>query len=162
MRGSRGFARTLLVAAGACAGAVLLVGCAQSGSTVTITYEADGSTAKDTFTPKEIACIPGGGAFGLQFTDEPFYQLSVSEGEPGQIEVALFDEKSLLHFESDSADVRSTAADDGSVEYVVSAKSDSVALVDLAGVEPGPEPDLSGVPKHSGSIEATFRCVPDA
>ncbi|GAA1325240.1 hypothetical protein GCM10020360_16900 [Nonlabens tegetincola] len=162
MRGRRGFARTLLVAAGACAGAVLLAGCAQGGSAITITYEADGSTVKESFTPKDIACVPGGGAFGLQFADEPFYQLSVSEGEPGQIEVGLFDEKSVLYFESDSADVRSTTADDGSVEYVVSAKSDSVALVDLAGVEPGADPDLSGVPKHSGSIEATFRCLPDA
>lgn len=145
-----------------CAGAALLAGCAQGGSAVTITYEAGGSTVKESFTPKDIACVPGGGAFGLQFTDEPFYQLSVSEGEPGQIEVGLFDDKSVLYFESASADVRSTTSNDGSIDYVVSAKSDSVALVDLAGVEPGVEPDLSGVPKHSGSTEATFRCVPDA
>ena len=162
MTDSRGGVRSLAVAAGAIAGLVLLAGCAPSGATVTIEYEADGSTVSESFTPKDIACVPGGGAFGLQFTDEPFYQLSVSEGDPGQIEVGLFDEKTVLFFESDSADVRATEADDGSVEYVVTAESDSVALVELANVEPGSEPDLRGVPKHSGSIAATFRCVPDA
>lgn len=105
--------------------------------------------------------MPGGGAFGLQFTDKPFYQLSVDEGSPGRIEVGVFDETSVLYFESDAAEVRATKADDGSVEYVVTADSDSVARVDLGDAAPGTVPDLSGVPRHEGTIEARFRCTPD-
>lgn len=105
--------------------------------------------------------MPGGGAFGLQFTDKPFYQLSVDEGAPGRIEVGVFDETSVLYFESDAAEVRATKAGDGSVEYVVAADSDSVARVDLGDAAPGTVPDLSGVPRHEGTIEARFRCTPD-
>lgn len=148
----------------ACAAAVLaLTGCAQSPYSVEIAYELDGSAKRASFVPDDLGCVDGGddGAVGFRFDGEPFYQLSVTAGDPGKIEVGLFDADSVLYFESDDATVDVTRLDDKSVEYSVKAESAAVALVGLEDTAPGELPDLSSVPRHMGSIDATFRCVPD-
>lgn len=147
----------------ACAAAVLaLTGCAQSPYSVEIAYEIEGKAQRTSFVPGDLTCLGSGsdGAVGFRFHGNPFYQISVSAGDPGQIEVGAFDDGTLLFLDSDEAVVTATRFDDGSVEYSVKADSNTVALVSIDEMKPDETPDMSGVPRYSGSIDAKIRCVP--
>lgn len=161
-RGSRARLPLLLVAA---LGMPLIGGCGVSGSanpnTVAIEFEVDGDAQRVAVSPGDLGCYPGeaSGGVGFEFSNEPFTQVAVSAGNPGSIEVAIFDDDSVLVFASDDADVRTTALPDGATEFTVTAEANDIARVELAGAEAGSIPDLAGAPRFAGSLSATLRCV---
>lgn len=144
----------------ACAVLGALSACASTSDAVIISYETEDGSQALSFTPGTLRCNHLG-ASGLSFPEEPVNSVSIFEGTPGQVTVWEQD-KELVLFYSEDATVESTALDDGSTSYHVTAAHGEVAIADVVGQATTEEPDLSQAERYPGSIEMNVRCAPNA